>query len=457
MTVMFCTKLAFLRDKPNGDPLDRTAVVAVNTQLDNVVDQGNGWLSVQTTTIDAQKRSGFIPSDCASATQPGSDPTRPPAPNGDGKPQSPSSDDSGVPNSYPKFLVLSYAKTTLPMSDLVSYLNTQGDISKEVKIALYIMWVNESARGKAGINNNYGGFQADVGHWPSKFDDFINGTCVKTDNGGHRRRFLCFTDWQSCVAMFKGIIVDRGLYVGGTTTKIVHMSVDTPERWGWAYYREWVTGSPSAIPSSDIIRSLGSLYHEAETALGATGDVGQLPVQPPGSGLPITAGDRATLINIANTEGNLRLVWNNGHDPAEKYLAPLRPALNELQPVYYEWCAAFVTWCCRHAGYQIPDQPSGFWATMAYVDSWKWWAAQNGTLIATNSAGFAFQAGDILLFQWHQSPPSLSHVLDHIGICVNVISPATVSSAEGNTDKPGQTDVKTRNIGNIAGVIRLPR
>lgn len=84
MAVMFCTKLAWLRDQPDGDPLDNRAIVAVNAQLDDVVDQGNGWLKVQTTTIDGQRREGFIPADCASADNPANHPgpTGPTGPTG---------------------------------------------------------------------------------------------------------------------------------------------------------------------------------------------------------------------------------------------------------------------------------------------------------------------------------------------------------------------------------------
>ena len=53
-------------------------------------------------------------------------------------------------------------------------------------------------------------------------------------------------------------------------------------------------------------------------------------------------------------------------------------------PIFYNWCAAFVTWCCREAGITIPDQPEGFWATMARVDAWKYWAVKNGFWRAAN-------------------------------------------------------------------------
>lgn len=372
-------------------------------------------------------------------------------------------DDKNVLNAYPTLNTIPYAKTILPMADFISYLKQHTDISFEVKCAVYTIWIIESAYGKAGINNNYCGFQADGSSWAPQFGPIISATCVKVDRGGVLRRFVCFLNWSDCIIMLQKIIVNRGLYVGGKTNdKITNMVIDSPAKWVLAYYREWVTGNGAAIPSSQIVQSVAACYQEAESAIGAA-STSTPPLQPPPADEDrVNSGDRNKLINIAKSQGDLHLVWNSAADPAEKFLAELRPAMQELgqigpQPVYYEWCGAFVTWCCRQAGYQIPDEPRGEKVTMALVDAWRDWGIQTGTLLDVPRTGFNFEPGDILLFQWYHLPANLNHTLDHIGICVSIDGAGNVVSAEGNTDHPGQTDVKKRNLANIAGVIRMPQ
>lgn len=170
--------------------------------------------------------------------------------------------------------------------------------------------------------------------------------------------------------------------------------------------------------------------------------------------LGTSGGRRARLVTIAKAEAARTLRWTAPTDEAEKYLAPLRPIMRQLghigtRPVLYDWCAAFVTWCTRQAGYQIPDQPIGFWASMALVESWRHWGAQQGLLKET-SAGFRYEPGDILLFEWFDG----DRTLDHIGVCVGPASGGKVPSAEGNAGN--KTDLVSRAPANIPFVLRLP-
>jgi len=65
-------------------------------------------------------------------------------------------------NYYPGKPVLKYQKTSVEMGAVIPYLQSLN-VPFEVKIMTYIIFRNESGNGSSGINNNYGGFQADSG------------------------------------------------------------------------------------------------------------------------------------------------------------------------------------------------------------------------------------------------------------------------------------------------------
>ena len=175
-------------------------------------------------------------------------------------------DDPDVPNKYPELDVIKYRKTTMSPVEIAQALAAMN-IAINVKRAAYAIICNESAFGKAGINNNYAGFQADGGHWAHAFDPLLSGTCVLVDSGGSKRRFLCFNTAAGCFEMMASIVQKRGLYVGGTTNFVTHTNVATPADWALAYYREWVTGDANAELSSQSLHSLASLYQAAVDAL----------------------------------------------------------------------------------------------------------------------------------------------------------------------------------------------
>jgi hypothetical protein len=179
------------------------------------------------------------------------------------------------------------------------------------------------------------------------------------------------------------------------------------------------------------------------TALGGT--------VPPATPPPNELAERVA--NFAEMEAARKLQWTGPDSEAEKYLRPLRAPMQALghigsQPVFFNWCAAFVTYCCRQVGIQVPDQPAGFWATMALVDSWKYWAQQNGTWLLPSTT--PPRRGDIVCFEWHDGDVEL----DHIGIVKSYSEGSTImETSEGNR---GNLSVNgTRPLTSIGGLIRL--
>lgn len=161
----------------------------------------------------------------------------------------------------------------------------------------------------------------------------------------------------------------------------------------------------------------------------------------------------AKLADLAQKEGAKGLSWTGPNSEAEKYLKPFRKPMQELghlgsEPVFYNWCAAFVAWCCREVGIEIPTIPEGFWATMALVESWKYWAQKKGYWHPRES--ITPQRGDILVFEWFDGDSQL----DHIGIVRGYTPGSTViQTSEGN--KANTTGNFSREMVHVPGFIRI--
>lgn len=174
---------------------------------------------------------------------------------------------------------------------------------------------------------------------------------------------------------------------------------------------------------------------------------GRLPTSVPELGL------REQLALVAQREGDLHLRWENARSEAEKYLEPLREEMYRRrhigrEPVFYNWCGAFVLWCCRQAGYNLPDAPAPTGPTFALVQSWADWAKRLGLWIPV---GGVANRGDVVIYNW----PDVRGIFDHIGI-VSSFTPGSSSfrSSEGNTSN--STANQTRYVGSVVGYIRLP-
>jgi hypothetical protein len=157
-----------------------------------------------------------------------------------------------VHNAYPELPELPFARTTVAMPDVVSYI-VKTTIGTPVKRAGYVIFRNESAAGHKGINNNYIGLQADGARQAEKWTPSFAGTCVHAENMTAKlRRFICLKDWRTCVDILSDKVSSRGLYVGGYAHPYANMQIKTDDDWPLAYWREWVEGDGAAqIPEAD--------------------------------------------------------------------------------------------------------------------------------------------------------------------------------------------------------------
>lgn len=173
-----------------------------------------------------------------------------------------------VKNAYPEKPEVPYQRTTVSMQDVVEYLRAM-DVPKNVRRAAYIFFRVESANGKAGVNNNYAGIQADGSRWPQQFDDLIAATAVTKENtqahgGGGQRRFVVFNKWQDSVQFTVRNILRRGMYIGGKTSFVSKLEVDSLPQLVTAYKREWVTGQATYTPTLEELKPFLSMYKQAE-------------------------------------------------------------------------------------------------------------------------------------------------------------------------------------------------
>jgi len=166
-------------------------------------------------------------------------------------------------NYYPEKPIVFYVKTSVEMAIVILYLKVL-DVDKEVKRMAYIMFRNESANGSRGINNNYCGFQADAGRWAAVHDAKIYGVVKKVENGtGKERLFLAFENVNGCLDMLIERVQGRGLFIGGTTHKILKMEIKTASDLARAYKKEWVAGSATAEPNNAEMQNFLSMYGQA--------------------------------------------------------------------------------------------------------------------------------------------------------------------------------------------------
>jgi hypothetical protein len=166
-------------------------------------------------------------------------------------------------NAYPEKPIVPYHRSSVEMSLVIGYLKQLG-IPVEIKKAAYVWFRIESQNGQKGINNNYCGMQADSGRWQPIYDDKIIGVVsLKENQTGNLRLFCAFNDYTASLDFIAGRLQARGLYVGGTTHKILTMKINTPTDLARAYEKEWVKGSAKAEPSQEKIDNFLSMYNQA--------------------------------------------------------------------------------------------------------------------------------------------------------------------------------------------------
>ncbi|MBV8252774.1 MAG: hypothetical protein JO154_09225 [Chitinophaga sp.] len=166
-------------------------------------------------------------------------------------------------NSYPEKPLLPFRRTSVSMDRVVADIQ-HTTYSPAVKRAGYMIFRKESGNGHSGINENYSGFQADSGRWPAVYDPLIVGVVQKVENGtGLSRLFLAFGDPASCLKMLLDRIQQRGLYIGGHTTKVVDMEINNIVDFARAYKKEWAAGKASAEPAPEDFSGFASMYRQA--------------------------------------------------------------------------------------------------------------------------------------------------------------------------------------------------
>ncbi len=158
------------------------------------------------------------------------------------------------------------------------------------------------------------------------------------------------------------------------------------------------------------------------------------------------------LADFAEDEASKGLSWKSSDDEAEKYLDIFRKPMLDLgqigtAKVFYDWCAAFVYYCCREVDISIPIQPDGFWATMALTDSWIYWAEQEDYWHPVES--ITPKRGDIVLFDYEGDGSP-----NHIGI-VRGYTPDddVIQTSEGNRGNVSGNFVRSMSI--VLGFIRI--
>jgi len=167
---------------------------------------------------------------------------------------------------------------------------------------------------------------------------------------------------------------------------------------------------------------------------------------------------RRLLTEIARREAGQCFAGNGQKaGPAiEKYLSTLRDALyaNAETSKYsdpavgFEWCGAFVYYCCLEAGFRFPPKPDpSHRYTLGAIPAWRHWAVKDGFFLPSYSS--MPEPGDIALYNRACS----DQPLDHIGIVLQS-SDEGILSAEGNISN--RTGIVLRNFSQVDGYIRLP-
>lgn len=118
-------------------------------------------------------------------------------------------------NYYPSFPEIPYKRTSVDMPTVVVFAKTLiSKYSLEIVRMGYVIFRNESANGKSGVNENYIGLQADNAAWEGLDLSNVIGTSVKVDGAGDTRRFICFNQngYKACLDFLCYKIQQRKMY-----------------------------------------------------------------------------------------------------------------------------------------------------------------------------------------------------------------------------------------------------
>ena len=154
-----------------------------------------------------------------------------------------------VKNLYPELPEVAFKRTSIEMPLIVLFAKSlKGKYPLTAIRMAYAIFRNESANGAKGVNNNYGGIQADNARWKGLPGEPI-ATCVKIDSGNVARRFICFPDDTGYKISFELMVIK-------STERNMVTAAD--------YFKKWVgKTNPSALD----FKSFNSLLNSAEKAI----------------------------------------------------------------------------------------------------------------------------------------------------------------------------------------------
>lgn len=195
----------------------------------------------------------------------------------------------------------------------------------------------------------------------------------------------------------------------------------------------WDALLPEDIPSDD----------SGSTPSGAAAPAGASPL-------------RQAVLNFAIQEASKERRHVPGNEIDRFVLDPLRPILQQLGHLgraendsFFNWCASWVTYICRHEGIRIPDRYKTFWASVAKVDAWRHMAIDLDAWVRVGTRAPA--AGDIVIYNWDDDADT-----DHIGILKELrLSQGTLVACEGNRNN--REVIIERRVSDVEGFIDLER
>lgn len=136
---------------------------------------------------------------------------------------------------------------------------------------------------------------------------------------------------------------------------------------------------------------------------------------------------RERIASIAEELAGRPLVGNE-----QKYGPDLVPILRDFPredpDIGFDWCAAFVYYCCLEAGLALPVRhPAPVTRNFAWVEAWMEWGKLNGFYYRADDPLFTPERGDLIIFDnLLGNGPN-----DHIGIVARA-EKGQLITAEGN-------------------------
>jgi len=163
------------------------------------------------------------------------------------------------------------------------------------------------------------------------------------------------------------------------------------------------------------------------------------------------AGTRKKLAHIAKTEaqrflhGRVMCTEHNIHEIIESFPKFLIEEADGM------WCAAFVYYCCKKAGFEIPIKPWACSCSLAGCNAWEEWAKADDKIIyADRDTDFTPAPGDIVLFD----KVFIDKEHDHIGVVIENRDDS-ILTAEGNINNVSGIMERMKDS-HIRAYIRLP-